>query len=70
MRPNYRSRYVAKEIKRGPRSPLVVDFFGAMPRSQGEGVCQVQQQFCFWRAGRQDWFAPAVWLAFLCQVQR
>eukprot|EP00974_Lingulodinium_polyedra_P019048 1842912-Lingulodinium_polyedra.AAC.1 len=30
-RPNYRSRYVAKEIKRGAKSSLVADFCAAMP---------------------------------------
>ena len=29
--PNYRSRYVAKEIKKGARSSLVAEFFAAMP---------------------------------------
>ena len=34
-RPNYRSRYVAKEIKKGVRSSFVAEFFAAMPPLQG-----------------------------------
>ena len=34
-RPIYRSRYVAKEIKKGARSSLVVAYFAAMPPLQG-----------------------------------
>ena len=30
-RPNYRSRYVAKEIKKGSKGSLVAEFFAAMP---------------------------------------
>ena len=33
--PNYRSRYVAKEIKKGARSSLVAEYFAAMPPIQG-----------------------------------
>ena len=35
LRPNYRSRYVAKEIKRGVRTSLVAEYFAAMPPIHG-----------------------------------
>ena len=33
--PNYRSRYVGKEIKKGSKSSFIAEFFAAMPPLQG-----------------------------------
>ena len=46
--PNYRSRYVAKEIKKGARSSLVAEYFAAMPPIHG---CK----FLFILAMTQQW---------------
>eukprot|EP00973_Karenia_brevis_P035869 4948851-Karenia_brevis.AAC.1 len=46
--PNYRSRYVAKEIKKGTRSSLVAEYFAAMPPIHG---CK----FLFVLAMTQQW---------------
>eukprot|EP00973_Karenia_brevis_P011552 1561935-Karenia_brevis.AAC.1 len=35
LNPNYRSRYVAKEIKKGAKSSLVAEYFAAMPPIAG-----------------------------------
>ena len=48
-RPNYRSRYMGKEIKRGSKSSFIAEFFTAMPPLQGARYPARDGQTSDWR---------------------